>query len=323
MNMNDYLSKEPYKYVVVLGNGFDLDLGLKTKYSDFVDSKEWADMYNERVKKEPFPVLIQYLYGKRFTDNWFDIESALLEYVSPKADGSFVNNEKTDKDDYSLLCTTLLRFLRNQLKKAPDIYDRPGAKFLRALPKNDNCILYSFNYTPIGIINNMAIGHNHITECEALHGCLHNHCLSEYYKEDNQIILGFETNDITNIAPGYSFMIKSNSSIYKPSNIVFDLGNAKEVVIYGHSLNAIDFCYFKDYFKLLTQYNEKKRSLTIITKDNSSRITILDNLRRNNISVSDIYSHSNIEFIYTTNINNKDYDDSAKFDRLISSFPIY
>lgn len=30
--------KEDYKFLLILGNGFDLDLGLKTKYTDFMKS---------------------------------------------------------------------------------------------------------------------------------------------------------------------------------------------------------------------------------------------------------------------------------------------
>ena len=31
--------------VLIIGNGFDLDLGLKTRYSDFAKSKEWNQLY--------------------------------------------------------------------------------------------------------------------------------------------------------------------------------------------------------------------------------------------------------------------------------------
>lgn len=29
------------KKILIIGNGFDIDLGLKTRYSDFSDSKDW------------------------------------------------------------------------------------------------------------------------------------------------------------------------------------------------------------------------------------------------------------------------------------------
>lgn len=29
---------------IIIGNGFDIDMGLPSKYSDFVKSKEWEDL---------------------------------------------------------------------------------------------------------------------------------------------------------------------------------------------------------------------------------------------------------------------------------------
>lgn len=42
---------EPQKVVLVMGNGFDLDLGFKTKYSDFAKSKEWQEMYAKHANE--------------------------------------------------------------------------------------------------------------------------------------------------------------------------------------------------------------------------------------------------------------------------------
>ena len=29
---------------LIIGNGFDVDMGLPSKYSDFIESKEWKDV---------------------------------------------------------------------------------------------------------------------------------------------------------------------------------------------------------------------------------------------------------------------------------------
>ena len=67
---------EPRKIVLVLGNGFDLDLGLKTRYQDF-----WESDFCPR--KYPAP-LIAHLNGK-WPENldkvkWYDLENELLKY---------------------------------------------------------------------------------------------------------------------------------------------------------------------------------------------------------------------------------------------------
>ena len=70
------MNSEPRKIVLVLGNGFDLDLGLKTSYKDFWESELCPKDY-------PAP-LIHHL-NQRWLDNlevvkWYDLENELLNY---------------------------------------------------------------------------------------------------------------------------------------------------------------------------------------------------------------------------------------------------
>ena len=51
--------------ILIIGNGFDLDLGLKTKYSDFAKSDFWPKAAVERS------FLCQYLNQKKDKDEWF------------------------------------------------------------------------------------------------------------------------------------------------------------------------------------------------------------------------------------------------------------
>lgn len=67
---------EPRRIVLILGNGFDLDLGLKTSYKDFWES--------EFCPKDYPATLIHHL-NQRWEDNleavkWYDLESELLNY---------------------------------------------------------------------------------------------------------------------------------------------------------------------------------------------------------------------------------------------------
>lgn len=69
---------EPRKIVVILGNGFDLDLELKTRYQDF-----WESDYCP--KRYPAP-LIHHL-NQCWPDNrnavkWYDLENELLNYYN-------------------------------------------------------------------------------------------------------------------------------------------------------------------------------------------------------------------------------------------------
>ncbi|MBR6346139.1 MAG: hypothetical protein IKR69_01990 [Bacteroidales bacterium] len=68
---------EPRKIVLILGNGFDLDLGLKTSYKDF-----WESEFCPRDYPAP---LIHHL-NQKWPDNldavkWYDLENELLNYA--------------------------------------------------------------------------------------------------------------------------------------------------------------------------------------------------------------------------------------------------
>ena len=67
---------EPRKIVLILGNGFDLDLGLKTSYKDFWESEFCPKDY-------PAPLIFH--LNQRWEDNleavkWYDLENELLNY---------------------------------------------------------------------------------------------------------------------------------------------------------------------------------------------------------------------------------------------------
>lgn len=320
--------KYKYDHMLVIGNGFDLNLGLPTTYRDFVDSCIFKKMYVKRIqekrnKDNSQPSLIDYLYGKKFCERWYDIELALLEYVSRKPDGSFVNNVEEDKKDYNLICDTLVEYLANLFKIGDDMKqskmwgESTSGQLLRKISSERN-ILYTFNYTPIDRIINTIWGHSSLKTIK-VHGEVKEETIFKGTIKESAIILGIETDDVNKIAPGYSFMLKSNNPAYKSSNIAFDLTNTRNVIFFGHSLNQMDFGYFKGYFKLLESNTEKERALTIITKNNNSRVALLDNLRKMGISVRDIYAHTNVNCILTEKIDNKRSEDMRLFEGLLEN----
>lgn len=84
------------KIVLILGNGFDLDLGLKTSYKDFWESDDCPKDY-------PAP-LIKHL-NQRWSDNldavkWYDLENELLNYYrlipDPTIGHDFITEEERD-----------------------------------------------------------------------------------------------------------------------------------------------------------------------------------------------------------------------------------
>ena len=327
-----YMDQLRYKYdtMLVIGNGFDINLGLRTTYKDFVNSRIFKRMYVKRIQEKskgdnPQPSLIDFLYGKKFLEKWYDIESALLEYVSRKLDGSFVNNVEEDKKDYELVCNSLVEYLaglfkvKDQLGLAQKMGESAAGQLLKKMSSYKS-IVYSFNYTPIDLIVGAIYAPGDINSYR-VHGKIEKETIFEGNLKDNSIILGIETNDINSIAPGYSFLLKSNNPSYKSTNLASDLLDSKNVIFFGHSLNQMDFGYFEGYFRKLASNTDNNRMLTIITKDETSRITILDNIRKMGFPARDIFAHTNVQFILTDKID-KDMIESEKYQKLIEQISI-
>ena len=299
------------KYTIVIGNGFDLDLQFKTRYSDFVESQEWADMYKRRSKQIKHYSLLQYLNGKRYIDEWFDIEAALLEYVSMKRNGSFVNNADEDKEDYRLICQALEDYLTNHLKHSIHSLESTCAgRLLKAICRESDWTykrFYSFNFTPIDLYDRM-LDNLHESRPNYLHGEIVNH----------SVILGIEVPNIKDMAPGYSFLIKSNNPSYRSSEISADLLKSQEVIIFGHSMNDIDMGYFEEYFKMMESNTDRNKRITFVTYNDLSKQQIFDNLRRNGVSVQLLFTHCAVDSIRTNNIYNfENSNDSFVFDELV------
>ena len=60
--------------VYIIGNGFDINLGLKTRFSDFADSEYWPFKPINRRHSSP---LAAYLDYHKSIDKWLDLENLL------------------------------------------------------------------------------------------------------------------------------------------------------------------------------------------------------------------------------------------------------
>lgn len=327
-SINDRINRFKYKYdhMLVIGNGFDLNLGLATTYRNFIESCIFKKMYVKRIQEkrnfaQSTPSLIDYLYGKKFYEHWYDIEQALLEYVSKRPDGSFVNNIQVDKKDYELVCNTLVAYLvslfqtGDDLKQSQRMKNSSAGQLLKRMSSKRD-IIYSFNYTPINLIKDAIFSH-YTSEAVRVHGRIKEETIFKGNIKDNSIILGIETDVIRKIAPGYSFLLKSNSPNYKSTCIASDLLRTKHVIFFGHSLNEMDFGYFREYFHFLTSNINNDRKITLITKDKESRVILLDNLRNAGISVRDLFAHTNVEIILTEDIKISNSESSNLFNVLL------
>ena len=92
--------------LLIIGNGFDIDLGLNTRYSDFVKSRFYpvkgkvvnTGCYDSDIDFFKSLNLLKYLKYEYNNKKWFDVEISLLEYV--KLNTNIENIEKR-KDVYN------------------------------------------------------------------------------------------------------------------------------------------------------------------------------------------------------------------------------
>ena len=89
----------------------------------------------------------------------------------------------------------------------------------------------------------------------------------------------------------------------------YDLLDADEVVFFGHSLGQNDYHYFRQFFRNQCDENmprEKGKKITIFTYDDSSRISILEQLRdMNDRKTSLLFSLNDFQVICTKDGKNE------------------
>lgn len=291
---------------LIIGNGFDLDLGLKTRYSDFAKSPQWTDLY-ESFNHAEENNLAGFLKEKAKEDEWFSIEKHLAEYVKEKISQGDFEHVSDDQWFFELLEEHLNTYLELESANIQE-KDSLAKKILNLMNKEkifDK--IYTFNYIP--------------------HDALHEWCGFEYEKDISYvhqrlncgIVLGVAENDITD--DRYSFLRKVNHQSYQSTNLGNDLMKADEVVFFGHSLNTIDFDYFRDFFKACSKYNDVKqvdRHITIITKDERAILSIKNHLTTNGISVTLLNQYSHLSFVALDDYYRGDEVESDTINRLMS-----
>ena len=109
------------KNVLIIGNGFDLDLGLPTRYSDFANSEYWPHVDRlpdgrsvfSIANGEEYHALPFYLDKRSKTDNWFDLEEFILDYATKEVSGlaNDLYSAKNDIDYYHELQSKLCDYL--------------------------------------------------------------------------------------------------------------------------------------------------------------------------------------------------------------------
>lgn len=226
--------------VLIIGNGFDLNLGLKTMYSDFLASNEFKEIINDEVITGR-NYIKRHIVDKINLENWIDIELELTNFS--KNIGSFIiQNKKSDLvfEDFKEIKQALLHYLSgidytiniNTLayKLIETFCSRNGTK------PNYLFSILNFNYT--NVAENIIRSLNHNADIHYIHGSL----------KENDIVFGVEDN--ADIIDEFSFLKKSCSPAFNNKNVYIEdvLETSRSIIFFGFSLGKTDHTYFKDFF---------------------------------------------------------------------------
>lgn len=285
--------------LLVLGNGFDLDLGYKTSYKDFVNNGFEPD-YGQFpfVKGGCFHGLGGYVCAATCA-NWYDLENVLAAFGEHYAKIAEIDH---NKEEYALLVDRLTRYLTN-IDYSHPTKDSVAARLLRALC---DCVVpfetYTFNYTDLVVIGDaLDLDVNSATH---VHGSL----------KENNIILG--VGDYTNLDSSSDFLYKTSNNNYRATELIFDLGAFDNIYIFGLSLSSVDYPYFEDLFKKIAsgvEDRQRKKNIRIFTYDDKSKMDILRNLRRMNSGMIRLRNYADLDIVRT-----KDNIDEAKVSAIIN-----
>lgn len=284
----------------IIGNGFDIDLGLPTSYRDFVKSEYWPchspipEMVDHLVYDTK--CLHNYLNEQTTINSWYDLENILGKYACcPPGyhNGSFgqrtIQQAQADKLLYDNLVHSLTMYLKSTMLNKPN-NDSVAARVLRQLLSQDfNLKIFSFNYTDLNILAS-ELGIADKFKTIHVHGDL-----------NNGIILGIERK--LEFCPAYRYMCKEYNHNYTSTTLIHHLDTFNYIIIFGHSLSSIDYHYFQTFFHNQSRDildMAKRKSITIFTYNEESAWDIRDQLScMNNNRLDRLYANNDFRIIRT------------------------
>ena len=239
----------------IIGNGFDLDLGLKTKYSDFILSSEFQNL----IQLHSNCLFSKYLF-KKFNEElkWMDIENELKVYIN-----NIYDQTGTDfKSEFIQFKKTLITYLQNQVATNSFNYSSNAAricdKILDDLSKNINVRIVNFNYTNTVPIIVKKLNSDRYRKHEELEKIIYNNPHGEIKKG---IVFGVEDNALIQNKKDFLYLIKGADPIHEHQDWHKSYTIANEITIFGHSLGDSDFDTFEPMFDYLMTVRDFQRTL--------------------------------------------------------------
>lgn len=271
--------------LLIVGNGFDLSMGFKTSYGDFLRSSVFPK-YDS--------TLCSYL-RKQFQENmgWIDIENELSEFsnvISSMKQDAKKKHDKWEYDnfrkEYDDLKSSLKKYLQEETKGQFILKkDNSAVSVIDHLPAGSKII--SFNYT--SIIERMTRDRFGVSKGNLLH--IHG-SLAPY----DDIVFGVE--DSAKLSKEHVFLYKAHSQSLKAREFSYWLNSAERIIFYGYSLGDTDRQYFEKFFQKLCSENSSNVDLVFYYYGQSSYDNLIWQLQMlTKHKLTQLLTYNQIEFI--------------------------
>lgn len=214
--------------IIIIGNGFDLNLGLKTSYKDFIESSYFKALVEENNS------LAIYLMDKNNLNNWVDIEKEITQYST-----YIQNTDSNVKSNFEALKISLSNYLK-EVQEGEIDQNSHALKMIREEIWTADKI-FNFNYTNSVFRVAKILG---IDDIEDKHVHVHGSI------ENSDIIFGVEGD--AKVQSDHYFFKKSRNHNFGKSNIAKYLNSKNDLVLFGHSLGITDSSYFQKYINFLS-----------------------------------------------------------------------
>lgn len=214
-----------YSKLMIVGNGFDINLGFKSGYNDFVDSDDFLKLISDKNE------LAIHLKEKRKEQNWIDIENELKIYAQSHPDKPNYSN------DFVNLKKALLNYL-SIIKRTTEI-DTNSLAYDMFTKNAGKSLILDFNYTEStkDILKSLGMQSKEINlRVVNIHGTL----------KTSNIVFGVE--DYADIGD-HIFLKKTFTKNYSFVDVEEFLNSSKEIIVFGHSIGETDHPYFTDFFE--------------------------------------------------------------------------
>lgn len=270
--------QENIKTLLLIGNGYDLSWGMKTSYSDFVQSEQFKKIL-------PKNKLAGYIYNRFSESNckWVDVEIELATY------SRYLSEKKIDdselEENFNELSDVLKEYLQDHTggKENPKM-EKCIREWCKGVESSKDIEVISFNYTDrvtTDFFNQYKIRVNYI------HGRI-----------IDDIILGVDEN--SNLASQHRFLYKSYNSNIRIKGVIDKISNANHYIIFGCSIGETDESYFKNIFK-----NASKKSFQIYYYGKSEEVKIKNRIEIVTGDMTAFISNNNVVFIDSKELSTK------------------